>query len=82
MRYEALESLRRDSAIGIAAFDSAAASLFLVKAYSEQVKTKLVAKLTSIENGPHRSAIPSRWGRGSDDYKAGLEKLRDRNVAR
>ena len=82
MRYDALESLRGDNAVGIAAFDSAAASLFLTKAYSEKVKQMLMAKLANIENGPHRSAIPARWGRGSEDYKAGLKMLRDRNEAR
>ena len=82
MRMDALLTLRRDKAADLAALDSAAASLFMVKASNEKEWQKLVAKLASIEDGPHRSDIPNRWGRGSVPYKAGLEMLRDQRVAR
>ena len=79
MRMDALVALRRDKAANLAAVDSAAASLFLVKASSEKEWQKLVAKLASIEN---RHAILSRWARNSAPYMAGLEMLRDQRVAR
>jgi hypothetical protein len=79
MRKDALEMLRRDQAVDMAAFDSAGASLFLTKAYNEKEKMKLVSKLVSIETD---RGLVSRWSRDSPLFKAGLGKLRDRKMIR
>lgn len=79
MKFEAFESLRRNQAADIVAVDSALASLFLTKAYSDREKLKVGDKLTRIEV---KRQIEARWDQTSDDYKAALNNLRASKVVR
>ena len=79
MKFEAFESLRRNQAADIVAVDSALASLFLTKAYSDREKLKVGDKLTRIEV---KRQIEARWDQTSDDYKVALNNLRASKVVR
>ena len=80
MRAEALSSLKEGGA-GLAAIDSAMASLLMVKAYSKKEGEKVEEKLCRMEqNSEHR--VAERWRSDSADYKAGLAMLRKRTLTR
>lgn len=80
MAVEAFQSLRGDKGVDFAAVDSASASLFLTKAYSEKETQKLLSKLARIEH----THIPteSRWARSDARFIDALAKLRGQRVAR
>ena len=74
MLVDAFNSLRNNQGVGIAAVDSASASLFLTKAYNEKEFLKLKAKITKIETS--HPEIGARWTSADQGYKDALEKLR------
>ena len=78
LRFEAMDTLCGRQALDMAVFDSAGASLFLTKAHSEKTKRKLQNKLRDLEMGK----VGHRWTRDCIEFKAALEKLRDRKVVR
>jgi hypothetical protein len=73
-----MSMLRGGQALDMAVFDSAGASLFLTKAHSERTKKNLQNKLRDLEMGK----VERRWTRDCIEFKAALEKLRDRKVVR
>lgn len=65
MVVDAFRSLRGDQGVEIAAIDSASASLFLTKAYSDKERQKLVCRLARMET---EHAIHERWMRQNEEY--------------
>jgi hypothetical protein len=79
MRKRALEGLRSSQGSGLTVVDTAAAAVFMTRAYSEKEMQKLLAPLRSIEE---EYVITTRWSDGSEEYKSALEELRNETLLR